>query len=166
MKIQDQALVRLHFELKSGDGTQIEKSDPEHPLIYIHGLHRMLPGVEQALEGHEEGDDVHVELGPEQAYGPYRKEMVQRVPRDKFPPEQQLEPGMGVTASGPQGQFQFFVSEVTPTEVVLEGNHPLAGVTLIFDMTVVEVREATAEEIASAQAPPQQQQQPPQPPQG
>ncbi len=139
-------VVALDYELFDADGNLIEKTDT--PMTYLHGGYDgiFLP-VEQALDGKRVGDAGRVRLEPEDAFGEYDAELVQIEPRSKFPDN--LAVGMqfeGRTDSS--GDVLIYtVTDVADDEVVVDGNHPLAGRTLDFSCVVADVRTATAEEI-------------------
>jgi FKBP-type peptidyl-prolyl cis-trans isomerase SlyD len=144
MRITKNAVVSFHYTLNDGEGKLLDTSAGREAFAYIHGGGMIVPGLEEELEGKAKGDSMQVQVSPEKGYGTVDASLVQRVPLERFG-GQQVEPGM---------QFQtpdhrvWSVLEVENEEVVLNGNHPLAGVTLHFSVEVTDVREATAEELA------------------
>ncbi|MGA0098615.1 MAG: FKBP-type peptidyl-prolyl cis-trans isomerase [Steroidobacteraceae bacterium] len=118
------------------------------PLAYLHGPGKIIPGVETALEGKVEGDTLQVSIEPEQGYGVRDERLVQVVPRSAFKGVESIEPGMRFQAQGPEGSRSVVVTEVATDVVTIDANHPLAGVTLHFDVEVSGIREATEEELA------------------
>jgi FKBP-type peptidyl-prolyl cis-trans isomerase SlyD len=152
MKIGKGSVVSLQYKLHLGDGQVIDASEPGDPLVYLHGESQIVPGLERELEGLESGAARQVAVAPADGYGELDLTAVQRVPKHAFPEGFEPEVGQELVAQGPDGQPLPFV--VKGVEKGLEGeivvvdfNHPLAGKTLHFDVTVVEVRVATAEEL-------------------
>lgn len=153
MKIASGHVVGIDYSLHLGDGRVIDASAPGEPLTYLHGEGQIVPGLESALEGLSAGEKKQVVVGPGDGYGEHDPRGVQEVPRGAFPAEFDPQPGMELTAEGPNGEpVPFAVREVRPDAVVIDLNHPLAGKTLHFDVTVREVRAATPEEIAHGHA--------------
>ncbi len=147
MKIEKGNVVGIDYSLHLGDGQVVDRSDPGDPLTYLHGEGQIVPGLESALEGLAVGDTKQVVVAPAEGYGDHDPRGVQEVPRTAFPPDFQPEVGMELTAQGPQGEpVPFSIREVKLESVVIDLNHPLAGKTLHFDVTVREVRPATDEE--------------------
>jgi len=147
MKIAEKHVVTLHYTLKDNDDNIIDKSD-DGSFCYLHGASNIIPGLENALAGKSSGDEVSVSVAPEEGYGPRDDERIQEVPRDAFPPEVTIEPGMQFNAQGPEGQTVIVtIAKVEGDNVTVDGNHPLAGVTLNFDVTITDIRDASAEEL-------------------
>ena len=146
MQVSSDRVVTLHYTLTGDDGAVIDKSTGE-PLSYLHGHGNIIPGLEQALEGTEAGFQSRVTIEPDQGYGERRDYMVIGVAREQFDPGMDLKPGLQVMANGPQGDVVFTVVEVGDEEVTLDGNHPLAGQRLHFDVEITDVRAATDEEL-------------------
>lgn len=147
MKIANGTVVGIDYSLHLGDGKIIDASEPSEPLTYLHGEGQIVPGLESALAGLAAGDRKQVTVPPTDGYGEHDARGIQEVDRSAFPPEFQPEPGMELTAEGEGGEpVPFVIREVRADKIVIDLNHPLAGKTLHFDITVREVREATAEE--------------------
>ena len=147
MQIEKHRVVTLTYTLKDNDDNLIDKSD-DGSFCYLHGAGNIIPGLENALAGKIAGDELSVAVPPEEAYGVHDAEKTQKVPRDMFPPEQEIEPGMQFHAQSPEGQpFVVTIASVDEDGILVDGNHPLAGVHLNFDVKVMEVREASSEEI-------------------
>jgi FKBP-type peptidyl-prolyl cis-trans isomerase SlyD len=156
LKIHDGCLVELLYELRDAEGGVVEKSEADGPMVYLHGNDEIPKPLEAELEGHEKGDHVEVSLPPGAAYGEYNPDGLVTVPREQFPPDAEIVPGdwIDVTLSDEEGQepedaesIEMKVVEISPEAIVLDANHPLAGKACVFDMTVVSVRQASAEEI-------------------
>lgn len=148
MQASRDKIVTMHYTLTADDGNVLDSSSGGEPLSYLHGHGNIVPGLENALEGAETGFKSRVTVEPEDGYGARREEMVIAAPRDQFDPAMDLKPGLQVVANGPQGQIIFTVREVGDEEVTLDGNHPLAGQRLHFDVEVTDVRAASAEELS------------------
>ena len=148
MKIRKGRVVRMHYTLKDDSGTTIESSGGREPLTYLHGFGHLIPGLEKTLNGSEAGLSTSVTVLPADAYGEKDPQAVIRAAREDFPEGLILEPGIEVQADTPDGPISFTVIAIEGDEAVLDANHPLAGKTLTFDVEVVDVREATADEIA------------------
>lgn len=138
--------VTIHYAVKNPAGEVLDKSSEEQPLAFIFGRGMLIPGLEKALEGKTAGDTFSADVAAEEAYGERHDGLIQAVPRQMFG-ENEVEPGMQFRASTDQGEQSVLVVEVNDDTVTVDGNHPLAGVNLSFDVEVVDVREATAEEL-------------------
>ncbi|HET8538239.1 MAG TPA: peptidylprolyl isomerase [Anaeromyxobacter sp.] len=153
MKIGSGSVVGIDYSLHLGDGKVVDASGPGEPMTYLHGEGQIVPGLESALEGLSVGDQKRVVLSPGDGYGEHDPRGVQEVPRGAFPPGFEPETGTELSAEGPDGQpVPFTIREVRPETILIDLNHPLAGKTLHFDVTVREVRAATADEIAHGHA--------------
>ena len=147
MQITKHAVASIDYELTNDAGEVIDSSKGASPLSYLHGVGNLIPGLESELEGKGSGDSFKVRIAPDDAYGTRHEEMVQDVPRSQFPEGADIQPGMQFQAEGPQGAQVVVVVAVEGDMVTLDGNHPLAGEHLTFDVTVVDVRDATPEEV-------------------
>ena len=153
MKIANGSVVGIDYSLHLGDGEVVDTSAPGDPLTYLHGEGQIVPGLEVALEGLSVGDTKQVVVAPAEGYGEHDPRGVQEVPRGAFPPGFDPKVGMELTAEGQNGEpVPFAIREVKPEGIVIDLNHPLAGKTLHFDVTVREVRAATPEEISHGHA--------------
>nr|WP_086940689.1 peptidylprolyl isomerase [Thaumasiovibrio occultus] len=148
MKVAKDTVVSLAYAVKTEDGVIVDQSSAEAPLDYLHGHNNLIVGLEKALEGKVAGDSFSVTVAAEEAYGEYHDEMVQRVPADVFQGVDEITVGMRFLADTDQGPIAVEVTEVDGDEVVVDGNHMLAGQNLSFDVEVIAVREATEEEVA------------------
>ncbi|WP_434362471.1 peptidylprolyl isomerase [Parasalinivibrio latis] len=146
--IENNKVVSIDYTVKDESDNIIDTSEGKEPLAYLHGAGNIIPGLEKALEGKQTGDEFDVEVAPGDGYGEYNPDMVQEVPLEAFQGVDNVEPGMAFTAQGPQGQVQVVVTQVEDGQVTVDANHPLAGKTLTFTGTVLEVRDATEEEVA------------------
>jgi FKBP-type peptidyl-prolyl cis-trans isomerase SlyD len=117
-------------------------------MAYLHGHASIIPGLEKALEGKSSGDHLIVHVKPEDAYGPHEQQMVQSVPRERFKGITDMQPGMQFQANTPSGPRVVTVVSFDESSVRIDANHPLAGVPLTFDVTIVDVRDPTPEELS------------------
>jgi FKBP-type peptidyl-prolyl cis-trans isomerase SlyD len=153
MKIENGNVVELDYSLHLGDGEVVDSSAPGEPLTYLHGEGQIVPGLESALEGLDVGAHKQVVVAPAEGYGDHDPEGVQEVPKGAFPPGFEPKAGMELTAEGPQGEpVPFVIRDVRPETLLIDLNHPLAGKTLHFDVTVRAVRAPTDEERAHGHA--------------
>lgn len=147
MEIADQRVVLMHYTLTNNAGEVLDSSQGNDPLAYLHGGGNIIPGLEKALLGKQAGDKLTVKVAPADGYGERNDEMIQQVPRRAFQGIKDIEPGMSFQAQGPQGPMRVTVTRVAGDMVTVDGNHPLAGEELTFDVEITEVRAATAEEM-------------------
>jgi len=149
MIIEEKRAVSIHYTLTNEQGEKLDSSEGQDPLRYLHGASNIIPGLENALVGKTTGEKVSVTVQPEDAYGEINPEMIQIVPREAFEGIDDIQAGMQFQASGPDGQTQVVTIKAVGEEgVTVDGNHPLAGQVLNFDVSIEEVRDATEEEIA------------------
>jgi FKBP-type peptidyl-prolyl cis-trans isomerase SlyD len=146
MQIANQTVVTIDYTLTDDQGDVLDSSRGQEPLIYIHGSGNIIPGLESALAGKSTGDSLKVTIAPVDGYGEHDADLVQAVPRSRFPGET-IELGMRFHAQGSDGTQVVTVVAVDETNVTVDANHPLAGMTLAFDVQVLDVRDATAEEL-------------------
>jgi FKBP-type peptidyl-prolyl cis-trans isomerase SlyD len=147
--IQDGTVAEIHYTLTLEDGSIADSSDGRAPLMYLHGHGNIVPGLERQLTGHKTGEEVEVVVEPAEGYGDYDPDAEESVPRDAFPAEAELEPGMMFHTEDEHGNVQpLWVKDVAEDAVLVTSNHPLAGRTLYFKVKVGKLRAASAEEIA------------------
>jgi len=147
MQISKHKAVAIEYTLTNDAGEVLDSSEGQDPLTYLHGVGNLIPGLEEALEGKTSGAELKVTITPDKAYGERIDQLVQKVPRDRFEDSDSLQIGMHFHASHDQGETMVTITELTDEEVTVDGNHPLAGQTLHFDVKVADVRDATEEEI-------------------
>ncbi len=157
MQIDKNSVVSFHYTVVTSEGDAVDKSEPNEPLVYLHGHGHIVPGLESQMAGKNSGDKFVAEVAAKDAYGEHDKELDLQVPLEVFPAnvQSQIQPGFRFRAEHPtlQGnEVTFTVHQVEGPHAYVSGNHPLAGKNLKFDIEVVEVREATAEEIAHGHA--------------
>lgn len=153
MQIQDDCVVSIHYTLTNEEGDELDSSVGQDPLVYLHGAGNIIPGLEVALVGGSAGDRLDVTVQPEDGYGEVDPELIRRVPRDAFEGIERVEPGMQFQTQGPNGQvMRVTVRETDDSGVLIDANHPLAGQTLYFSVSIEGVRSATEEELAHGHA--------------
>ncbi len=149
MLIAANKAVSIDYTLTNDAGEVIDSSAGGAPLVYLHGAGNIIPGLEKALEGKKAGEELNVAIEPEDAYGEYLAELVSTLNRSMFEGVDELEVGMQFHASAPDGQMQIVtIRDLDGDDVTVDGNHPLAGQRLTFQVKVVDVRDASEEEIA------------------
>jgi len=146
MQIAAQKAVTIGYTLKDDAGKVLDSSDGGEPLTYLHGAGDIVPGLEKALDGKQVGDALSVSLSPEEAYGQRDERQVRNVPLRKLP-KGKVEVGMQYEVTTEAGPMLALVTAVRGDYATIDANHPLAGMRLHFDVKVVEVRDATAEEL-------------------
>jgi FKBP-type peptidyl-prolyl cis-trans isomerase SlyD len=147
MKIEKDRVVRFHYTVAEQGQEALESSQGNDPLAILIGHGNIIPGLEKAMEGHEDGDTFAVDVAAVDAYGEKRDGLTQRVPKKHFE-GQRLEPGMQVILNTNHGQRAVTIQKVGMSVVDVDLNHPMAGKDLHFDITIVDVRAATEEELA------------------
>ena len=148
MQITQNTVASIEYTLKDGDGQVLDTSEGREPLTYLHGSGNLVPGLEAALEGSGTGDSVSVTVEPSEGFGERDENLIQQVPKSAFEGVESIEAGMRFQAADEQGQGRIVtVTEVEDEQVTVDANHPLAGVPLNFNVSVVEVRAASDEEI-------------------
>ncbi len=160
MKITQDCIVELEYQLKNGKGEVVEDSASRGPMVYLHGHEEILPALENGLDGIEEGQNVSICLEPDQAYGPVDIDQIVSVPRSEFPEDAEIVPGDWITISLSDAEDEAVdgeemdarVVEISPDAITIDANHPLAGQQVVFDLRVLKVRRATSKEIEEREA--------------
>ena len=145
--IAKDSAVSFNYTLKDAEGNVIDQSQGE-PLVYLHGHSHIIPGLESQLEGKTVGDKLTAVVEPADAYGEYQEQAVQEIPRDNFQGVDDIQPGMQFQSQAEGQMMLVTVKDVKDDVVVVDANHPLAGKQLTFDVEVVDVRDATEEELS------------------
>jgi FKBP-type peptidyl-prolyl cis-trans isomerase SlyD len=147
-RITKDFVVGMNYRLTVADGTEVDATADRGPMEYLHGHQNIIPGLEKELEGREVGDSLDVTVGPEEGYGEHDEERVVQVNREQLGFEPEV--GAVVSARLPDGREQhLLIAEIEGETVTLDGNHPLAGQTLRFEVSIASIRAATDEEIAN-----------------
>jgi FKBP-type peptidyl-prolyl cis-trans isomerase SlyD len=148
MQIATDAVVSIHYTLTDDAGETLDSSAGGEPLAYLHGKGNLIRGLEDALTGKQAGDKLQVTVAPANGYGEYDKALIQNVPRRSFKGVGNVQVGMQFQVQSPQGARMVTVTRVAGDMVTVDGNHPLAGKNLNFDVEIAEVRTASEEELA------------------
>lgn len=143
MIISKDAVVSIHYTLRDNDGNIIDSSSGKDPLHYLHGRGNLIVGMEEGLDGKSHGEKLNLKIAPEKGYGEKNEKMIQKVPRSAFG-DQKVEAGMQFNTQN--GQV-VTITEVGMNEITVDGNHPLAGVALNFEVEIMNVRAATQDEL-------------------
>ena len=147
MQIEAQKVVTLNYTLTDNEGNLIDESK-DGSFAYLHGASNIIPGLENALVGKTAGEALSVAVEPAEGYGDRDPEKTQSVPRNMFPEDTDIDVGMQFHAQGPNGETMVVtVAAVEDDSITVDGNHPLAGVALNFAVEIMDVREASAEEL-------------------
>jgi len=149
MPLDANKVISFNYTLKDDQGAVIESTSNKQPLTFLSGQNQIIPKLEEALNGMLIGGKKNVKVDAVDAYGEYSADAIQSVKKEQFPAEAKLEVGMTYLANSPDGkQVPFTIKEVKETEVMVDFNHPLAGKNLEFDVELLDVRDATPEEIS------------------
>ncbi|WP_020396751.1 FKBP-type peptidyl-prolyl cis-trans isomerase [Thiolinea disciformis] len=154
MNIAPNTVVSCRYILTNPQGQVLDQSDAQHPFVYLHGANNIIPGLEQALEGRQVGDRIQVTIPPQDAYGLRDESLTQVVPRSMFgnADPSQVVPGAQFHAQTNSGVETIVITAVDGDQITIDGNHPLAGETLNFDVTITDIRAATSEELSHGHA--------------
>jgi FKBP-type peptidyl-prolyl cis-trans isomerase SlyD len=152
MNISDNCVASFHYTLTDSTGKVLDSSEGQEPLSYLHGASNIIPGLESALEGKTVGDKLKVAVPAADAYGLRSDDLVQELPSNMFSGIEKIELGMEFHAETEQGLQVVTVTRVEGDQVTIDGNHPLAGIDLNFDVEITEVRAATEEELGHGHA--------------
>lgn len=146
-------VVSIHYTVKDASGKKIESSKGEEPLTYLHGHDQIISGLEKALKGKATGDKLNIKITPEEGYGAYNDSMVTTLKKAQFRDQKELKVGSIFQFSDPEGNpVVVRVKEIKGDSIIVDGNHPFAGLTLDFSVEVVDIRPATKEELAHGHA--------------
>ncbi len=148
VQIEKKMAVSIHYTLTNNAGEQLDNSRDQEPMVYLHGLGQIISGLENALLGKSVGDKFVVTIPPADAYGEKRDDMLQIVPITMFEGIDKVEVGMKFHADASHGVDMVTVSKIEGDEVTIDGNHPLSGEALTFDVEVIDIRPATADELS------------------
>ena len=148
MQVADNMAVSIHYTLTNDDGEVLDSSMGDDALVYLHGRENIISGLEKALDGKTVGDKFTVRIAPEDAYGELMEEMIQVISRDMFEGIDNIEVGMQFHADVSSGSGVVTVVNIEDDDITIDGNHPLAGLALTFDVEVIDVRPATEDEAA------------------
>lgn len=147
MLISDNKVVKIHYSVKTPDGETIDDSTKSEPLSFIQGSNFMIAGLEEALVGKQSGEKFEITIEPDKAYGQRHDQLVQEVPVSMFE-GMDVEVGMSFRATTDGGEQSVLIVDKNDEFITVDGNHPLSGLTLLFSVDVLDVRDATKEELA------------------
>ena len=153
-RVQDGKVVLVHYRLTlDGVDEVVDSTEGDEPMAYLHGADNIVPGLERALEGLGIGETIAVTLEPGDAYGEREPDAIQEIPHDAFPDDLEIEVGMQLTAEDEDGELTpLYVRAIAEYHVVVDTNHPLAGETLRYEVTIVDIRDATESEVEHGHA--------------
>lgn len=140
-------VVTFHYTLKNANGELMESSRDKDPMTYLHGANNIIPGLEKAMGGHAPGDEFSVTVEPEEAYGVRNEKNVQRIPLKRLKGIGKVSVGQVLNLQTQKGQVQVTVLKVGRFNADVDGNHPLAGQQLTFDVEIMDLRDSTEEEL-------------------
>ena len=153
MLVAKDLVVAMEYSLTDDEGSLIDRSEGDDFLYYLHGAGNIIPGLERELEGKKVGDELKVTVSPADGYGEFDQNRVFKVDKEHFAELDDVEPGMQLQVETDEGGVELVsVEEVAEDHVVLDGNHPLAGLTLHFEVKIREIREATPTELEHGHA--------------
>ena len=147
MIVEKDKAVSFHYTLKDADGEQMETSRDKDPMSYLHGANNIIPGLEKAMEGRAVNDEFSVTVEPEEAYGVRNEKNVQRLPLKRLKGIGKVSVGQVLNLQTQNGQVQVTVLKVGRFNIDVDGNHPLAGKQLTFDVEITDIRDASKEEL-------------------
>lgn len=147
MKVTTHSVVSIHYTLTDNNGSVLDSSAGRQPLTYLQGVGQLIPGMEEGLEGKSAGEKLSLKISPEKGYGIKDENLIQQVPMSAFG-GQEVKAGMQFEAGNDQQRYIVTITQVENETVTVDGNHPLAGIELNFDVELLSVRAATPDEIA------------------
>lgn len=147
MEISNNKLVKINYKGTLSDGSVFDSSEGREALEFISGVGMIIPGLDKGIQGLKVGDKKSIKVKSEEAYGPKMDDAIQNVPKDQFPKDVELKVGMQLAAQGPQGTIPVVITEIGEDTIKVDFNHPLAGKDLTFDVEVVDVKDATEEDM-------------------
>jgi FKBP-type peptidyl-prolyl cis-trans isomerase SlyD len=149
MAIGTNKVVTLNFTLKDEEGNVIESTENAEPFQFISGNNQILPKLEEEVDRMLIGTKKKININPADAYGEYNQQAVQKIDKKEFPENMKLEEGMRFVANSPEGkEMPFIINSIDENEITVDFNHPLAGKNLNFNVELLDVRDATPEELS------------------
>jgi len=147
LTISENKVVTFEYTLKNDSGEILDSSENNAPITYVHGSGNIIPGLEAELEGRKVGDKFHASIEPEDGYGIRLEDLVQKIDKDRLSHLPKIEIGMQLQAYDEGGMQILTIVDISDNDITLDGNHPLSGQKLHFDVEIIDLREATEEEI-------------------
>lgn len=152
VKVEKDKVILLSYSIYDKNGKLLEARTPENPVEFLVGHGQILKALEKNLLGHTEGFKGDFYFAADEAHGEYKKDLVVTMPRSQFPNEVEIKKGMKFESVGPEGQpIALHVLDIEGNNILVDGNHPLAGEDLRFDVSVISVRSASKEEVRRGQ---------------
>ena len=148
MNISKNSAVTMHYALKNDNGDDLGSSQGHEPMAYLHGCDNIVPGLEKALDGKKAGDKISAVVSPEEGYGVKNEDGIKKIDKDRFEGDEEISVGMQIQVDIEGNVSIASVTEIGEKEITLDLNHPLAGVTLHFEIEIMDVREATEDELS------------------
>jgi len=149
MKVGKDKVVLMHYTLKNDEGDVIDSSDGADPLPFLQGHGNIIPGLESALEGSKVGDKLDVSIEPEEGYGLRMQDAIQEIPSSALQGVDEVKVGMQLQSQDKDGNaFLVTVTKIEDDKITVDGNHPLAGQTLYFSVSIESIRKAEAEALS------------------
>lgn len=152
MKVAKNTVVSITYTLKDSEGNLLDSTDASDPLAYLHGVGNLIPGMEKALNDRDSGETFQCVIPPEEGYGAFDEELVWELEKAQFAELGDVEEGTQFVLETDDDQVLVTVVDIKDDVVIVDGNHELADETLYFDITVVDVRDATPEEVEHGHA--------------
>ena len=152
MKVAKNTVVSIAYTLKDSEGNVLDAADASEPLAYLHGIGNLIPGMEKALDNRDSGETFEAVIPPEEGYGAFDDDLVWELDKDQFGELGEVEVGTQFVLETEDDQVLVTVVEIRDEVVIVDGNHELADETLFFEITVLEVRDATPEELEHGHA--------------
>lgn len=148
MIVETNKVISICYTLTDDENNVLDQTGQEQPMVYLHGAENIISGLEEALAGKASGDKLKTRIEPEHAYGIRQEDKVQSMPIDSFQGVDKIEPGMQFHAAGANGEnIVVTITKIEGDKVTIDGNHPLSGVALTFDVEIMDIRKATADEL-------------------
>lgn len=152
MQVTKNKVVAVEYILTDDENQVLDQTESGEPLEYLHGIGNLIPGLESQLEDKSIDDQFKISIPPADAYGERDEKLKQSIPRDRFEEPDHLEVGMQFQTPPEEGSQEFTIVDIDNNSIIVDGNHELAGMTLHFDITIKNVRDATEDEIAHGHA--------------
>ena len=148
MNIEKDSVVTMHYALKNDKGEDLGSSQGHEPMAYIHGHDNLVPGLEKELTSKKTGDKISAVVSPEEGYGVRKEDGIKKIDKDRFEGDEEISVGMQIQIDMEGELSVATVTDIGKKEITLDLNHPLAGVTLHFEIEIIDVRDATEEELS------------------
>ncbi len=148
MQVSEKMAVSIHYTLTNSTGEKLDSTQGEDPMVYLHGAGQIISGLEDVLKGKRVGDKLNTTIAPAEAYGEFREDMIQVVPLTMFEGIDKVEVGMQFHADASHGVNVVTITKIDGDQATVDGNHPMAGQALTFEVEVMDIRSATEDELS------------------